>query len=276
MQSRGRAVRHDLGDSFSKLTPEGPVAGNKVPADDHSMDFRRQMELLGMELGVPFIDMTQSTRELYVKYGPAKTSQIISDGQGGTHLSEAGAAMIARQCDGGAEHSCRPINVSDAGISLSPADASDAERVYVRWYPDWNSALIGTETDYDGLAITDIYVLAEPMSVNDDTAPVLTASIPADGATGASVNGSVVLTFDEKVVPGNGDATLGGTVLKPIVSGKSIVYPYTALAYNTTYTSELPEGAVTDRSGNKAAAVRLSFTTMSREALAHFCYERQL
>ena len=154
--------------------------------------------------------------------------------------------------------------MSDAGISLSPADASDAERVYVRWYPDWNSALIGTETDYDGLAITDIYVLAEPMSVNDDTAPVLTASIPADGATGASVNGSVVLTFDEKVVPGNGDATLGGTVLKPIVSGKSIVYPYTALAYNTTYTSELPEGAVTDHSGNKAAAVRLSFTTMSR------------
>jgi len=154
--------------------------------------------------------------------------------------------------------------VSDAGISLSPADASDAERVYVRWYPDWNSALIGTETDYDGLAITDIYVLSEPMSVNDDTAPVLTASIPADGATGASVNGSVVLTFDEKVVPGNGDATLGGTVLKPIVSGKSIVYPYTALAYNTTYTFELPEGAVTDRSGNKAAAVRLSFTTMPR------------
>lgn len=259
MQLRGRAVRHDLGDSFSKLTPEGPVAGNKVPADDHSMDFRRQMELLGMELGVPFIDMTQSTCELYVKYGPAKTSQIISDGQGGTHLSEAGAAMIARQCAEMmvaqnilADH----INVSDAGISLSPADASDAERVYVRWYPDWNSALIGTETDYDGLAITDIYVLAEPMSVNDDTAPVLTASIPADGATGASVNGSVVLTFDEKVVPGNGDATLGGTVLKPIVSGKSIVYPYTALAYNTTYTFELPEGAVTDRSGNKAAAVR--------------------
>ena len=98
MQLRGRAVRHDLGDSFSKLTPEGPVAGNKVPADDHSMDFRRQMELLGMELGVPFIDMTQSTCELYVKYGPAKTSQIISDGRGGTHLSVAGAAMIARQC----------------------------------------------------------------------------------------------------------------------------------------------------------------------------------
>ena len=42
--------------------------------------------------------MTQSTCELYVKYGPAKTSQIISDGQGGTHLRVAGAAMIARQC----------------------------------------------------------------------------------------------------------------------------------------------------------------------------------
>lgn len=145
-----------------------------------------------------------------------------------------------------------------------PAEAADCERVYVRWYPDWDAPLIGNETDYDGLAISDIFVMAEPLGGNDETAPVLTTTIPAPDAIGASVSGSVVLTFDEKVVPGKGNATLGGKVLVPTVAGKSIVYPYTGLEYNTTYTFELPEGAVTDRSGNKAAAVRLSFTTMER------------
>lgn len=125
-----RASRHDLGDSFGKLTPEGPVTGFSVPADDHSMDFRWQMERLGKELDVPFIDMTQSTRELYVKYGQAKTKEIISDGLSGTHLSVAGAALIARQC---AEMMARQniladhINVNDAGISLSPADGDLGE-----------------------------------------------------------------------------------------------------------------------------------------------------
>ncbi|MDE6526151.1 MAG: hypothetical protein K2L75_02755, partial [Muribaculaceae bacterium] len=107
-----------------------PVTGFSVPADDHSMDFRWQMEQLGKELDVPFIDMTQSTRELYVKYGQAKTKEIISDGLSGTHLSVAGAALIARQC---AEMMARQniladhINVNDAGISLSPADGDLGE-----------------------------------------------------------------------------------------------------------------------------------------------------
>ena len=152
---------------------------------------------------------------------------------------------------------------TEAEFSI-PAAADGAERVYVRWYPDFDAPLIGNETDYDGLAITDIYVLADPLAADDDVAPVLTASIPADGADGASTTGSVVLTFDEKVIPGKGTATLAGSPLTATVSGKSVVFAYTGLDYNTRYTFSMPAGTVTDRSGNPAPAVELSFTTMER------------
>ena len=152
---------------------------------------------------------------------------------------------------------------TDAEFAI-PADANEASRVYVRWFPDFDAPLIGNETDYDGLAITDVFVTADRLAADDDVPPVLTASIPANGGTGASTTGSIILTFDEKVIPGTGDATLAGTVLKPTVSGKNIVYPYTGLDYNTLYTFSLPAGAITDRNGNPAEAISLSFTTMER------------
>lgn len=125
-----RAARHDLGDNFEVLTPQGPTKGNSVPADDHSMDFRRQMEMVADDLDVDFIDLTEATRELFTSYGQAKTAEIISDGQGGTHLSTAGAALIARRC---AEMMVEQgiladkINVGDADITLSPADGNLGE-----------------------------------------------------------------------------------------------------------------------------------------------------
>lgn len=152
---------------------------------------------------------------------------------------------------------------SDAEFDL-PAAASDCERVYIRWYPDFESELIGSETDYDGLAITDVFVLASPLATDDNVAPVLTSSIPADGADGASVNGSIVLTYDEKIIPGTGVATLDGKPLSPVISGKSVVFRYSALSYDTRYSFTMPEGVVTDRSGNPAPAVNISFTTMKR------------
>lgn len=145
-----------------------------------------------------------------------------------------------------------------------PADAEDRDRVYVRWYPDFDSELIGSATDYDGLAIADVYVLASPVAADDDVAPSLTSTIPADNAAGASVNGSVVLTYDEKILVGNGSATLDGQAIAPTISGKSAVFRYTGLDYNTTYTFSMAAGAITDRSGNAAPAVSLTFTTMER------------
>lgn len=64
-----RSGRHDLGDSFSVLTPEGILTRQSLPADDHTMDYTFQMKQLAARLGVPCIDMMEATRRLYLKYG---------------------------------------------------------------------------------------------------------------------------------------------------------------------------------------------------------------
>ncbi|MCM1076691.1 MAG: rhamnogalacturonan acetylesterase [Bacteroides sp.] len=91
-----RNGRHDLGDSFSALTPDGIKEKQSVAADDHSMDYVYQMQEVAKEMDVPFIDLTTATAELYTGYGQTDCMEIISDGDGSTHLSATGAALIAR------------------------------------------------------------------------------------------------------------------------------------------------------------------------------------
>ncbi len=145
-----------------------------------------------------------------------------------------------------------------------PDSFAGRDKVWVRWMPDYASPLVGTTNDNDGLAIAEIFVLADTDEADDDVAPTLLSSNPADGATGASATGSIVLNFDEKVRQGTGSATLGDETLQPIVSGKTVVYRYSSLNYNTRYTFHLPAGAITDRRGNGCAEATISFTTMQR------------
>lgn len=145
-----------------------------------------------------------------------------------------------------------------------PAEANNQPKVYVRWNPDRNSELVGAATDYDGLCIAELFVLADRDAANDDQAPELVSTIPANNSEGASATGSIILTFNEKVVVGTGDATLNGEKIAPRASGKSVVYSYAGLDYATAYTFTLPAGAITDRSGNPFAGTTLTFTTMER------------
>lgn len=124
-----RSGRHDLGDSFSKLTENGPTTENSVPQDDHSMDYPYQMRLLAEEMNVPFIDLTTATAELYESYGVEKTGSIILDGQGGTHLGTVGAVLVARKC---AELMKKQNILADkiilpTDITVSPSDGSFGE-----------------------------------------------------------------------------------------------------------------------------------------------------
>ena len=154
-----------------------------------------------------------------------------------------------------------------------PDSFSNCDKVYVRWYPDYSSPLIGVSSDYDGLAIAEIYVLAESESTSDDVPPVLVSSNPENNATGVSASGSIVLNFDEKVKAGTGDATLDGETLQPIVSGKTVVYKYSGLKYATAYTFTIPSGAITDRNGNAYAGTSIAFTTMERTQPAARLYD---
>lgn len=147
-----------------------------------------------------------------------------------------------------------------------PAEAEGQKLLRVRFMPDYDSPLVGSAGDYDGLAVSEIFLLADKEIVDDKVAPKLLSSIPADNAEGASASGSVILTFDEKVVAAeNSSATLGGETLKPVVSGKTVVYQYSGLKYSTKYTFKLNAGQILDRSGNAFEGTEINFTTMQRK-----------
>lgn len=93
-----RNGRHDLGDDFSLLTASGIKEGNKVGEDDHTYDYPYQMRLVADEMGVPYIDLTTATKELYESYGDAMANELLFDGDGSTHTSAMGATLIARLC----------------------------------------------------------------------------------------------------------------------------------------------------------------------------------
>lgn len=144
-----------------------------------------------------------------------------------------------------------------------PAEANDQARVYIRFMPDYDSPKVGVESGNDGTMLTDVFVLAESMGASD-VLPVLVASNPANGSTGASASGSVILTYDNKIKAGTGAATLDGESIKPVISGKTAIFRYSGLKYNTTYTFSMPEGVLASRSGQAVAATQLTFTTMER------------
>ena len=144
-----------------------------------------------------------------------------------------------------------------------PAEADEAERVWVRWVGDKDSELVGNETDYDGLAITDIFLTAESGTIAEEQAILVNAN-PKQGADGVSANGSVIFTFDKKIKAGEGCATLNGENIVPVISGKCAVFAYSGLKYATEYTFTMPVGVLLSRSGNKVAAANITFTTMER------------
>ena len=145
-----------------------------------------------------------------------------------------------------------------------PADANDQERVHIRWMPDRSSEKVGVASDYDGTSIAEIFVLADAGALADEHA-TLVSSNPTEGATGVTRNGSIILNFDKKIKAGTGCATLNGETLVPIISGKSAIFKYGGLDYNTKYTFVMPENVLTSRSGNAVGKTEITFTTMERQ-----------
>lgn len=145
-----------------------------------------------------------------------------------------------------------------------PEDANDQERVWIRWMPNRESSLVGVTSDYDGTSIAEIFVLADQKE-GASQMPVLVSSTPADGTTGASANGSIILNFDAKVKAGTGNAILNGEEIAPVIAGKSAVFKYAGLDYATQYTFQMPKGVLVSRSGEEVEAVSITFTTMERQ-----------
>lgn len=156
-----------------------------------------------------------------------------------------------------------------------PSDANNKAEVYIRWIADKTSSIKGATGDNDGISITNIYITGTAQLVNDGKAPVLVNTVPAEGATNASANGKIVLTFDEKVkLTDNAAATLGTQKIEGAVSGKTITFAYKGLNYATAYTFKLAAGSVADLTDNATdQAIVLNFTTKTKPAVTKALYD---
>ncbi|WP_228113592.1 Ig-like domain-containing protein [Segatella copri] len=156
-----------------------------------------------------------------------------------------------------------------------PSDANNKAEVYIRWIADKTSSIKGATGDNDGISITNIYITGTAQLVNDGKAPVLVSTIPAEGATNASANGKIVLTFDEKVkLTDKANATLGTQKIEGVVSGKTITFAYKGLNYATAYTFTLAAGSVADLTDNATdQAIVLNFTTKTKPAVTKALYD---
>ncbi|MFA9390870.1 MAG: pectinesterase family protein [Prolixibacteraceae bacterium] len=148
---------------------------------------------------------------------------------------------------------------------LLPKTADHAENIVIRWIPDYTSGIVGSTSSNDGTAISAIYITGTATIFNDGTAPVLSKSVPAKNATGASATGKVVLTFDEKVkITESVSATLGDQTLVPSVSGKTITFAYSGLDYDMDYTFSLLGNVIADLAGNALTTpITIKFHTMA-------------
>ena len=156
-----------------------------------------------------------------------------------------------------------------------PAACNNQQELYIRMKADKTSKVDGSSSAYDGNTLAMFFITGTPKLIDDGKAPVLVSSVPAKDATGASGNGKVVLTFDERVkVKADTKATLGTAELTPVVSGKVITFEYKGLQYGTAYTFTLPANTVSDLTDNYISeAITFNFTTMTRPTVDKKLYD---
>ncbi|MBR1505770.1 MAG: Ig-like domain-containing protein [Prevotella sp.] len=156
-----------------------------------------------------------------------------------------------------------------------PEAANNQKDLYIRMIADKTSNVDGASSANDGNTLAMFFITGTPKLVDDPVAPALTSSVPAEGATGASASGKIVLNFDKKVQVVEGTkAKLGALELTPAVSGKVITFDYKGLEYSTQYTFTLPANTVKNLTGaTLAEAITINFTTMTRPTVTKGLYD---
>lgn len=163
----------------------------------------------------------------------------------------------------------------EEGTYSLPAEANNQANLYIRIISDKTSTIDGTESSNDGIALGATYIIGTAKLVDDGTAPVLTAQVPENDSNTASINGKIVLTFDEKIKVKDGAvATLGDMQLIPVVTGKTVMFEYKNLIYATDYKFTLPAGSIMDLTDNAVDRdIIISFTTKTRPEITKALYD---
>ena len=164
-----------------------------------------------------------------------------------------------------------------------PEAANNQKDLYIRMIADKTSSIDGTASANDGNALAMFFITGTAKLIDDGQAPVLVSSVPAEGATGVSASGKIVLTFDERVkLADDAVAYVNNTYIKSItqnptkgtVNGKTITFEYKGLEYDTPPRFVLPAKAVADLTDNYIAEdIVINFTTMARPTVAKGIYD---
>lgn len=164
-----------------------------------------------------------------------------------------------------------------------PAECNNKAELYIRMLADKSSNVDGASSANDGNTLAMFFITGTPKLIDDGKAPVLVSTVPADGATGASATGKIVLTFDERVkLATDAVAYINNTLIKSVtqnpttgnVSGKTITFAYKGLEYSTEYNFVLAAKTVSDLTGNVIdKPISLTFTTMNRPAVQKGLYD---
>lgn len=199
-----------------------------------------------------FTDIIVSCDMLY-NYN-AHTIQSVEYSLDGTNFTTAGTITIPG------------VKVWQHGDIQLPTECNNKSKLYIRWIPDYTSAIDGTTSGNDGTSISNIFITGTDSIINPGVPPVLTSTIPTTGATGASATGKIVLSFDRRITIADGAmGSIGNSTITPTVTGKVITLNYIGLDYGTEYTFVMPKNTISDLSGNFITEdIAIKFTTMTR------------
>lgn len=95
-----RNGQHDLGDKFSKIENGVLYENQSLPAGDSTMSYVKAMKIVAAEKNVPFIDLTEATRQLYLSYGETQCLSLLFCEGDKTHTNAMGGNLIARTAAG--------------------------------------------------------------------------------------------------------------------------------------------------------------------------------
>ena len=163
-----------------------------------------------------------------------------------------------------------------------PAEANNQKDLFIRMIADKTSKVDGAASANDGNTLAMFFITGSPKLADDGVAPVLVSTVPADGATGASATGKIVLTFDERVKVAEGamgmmavnNGMSGAWRIEPVVSGKTVSFAYKGLEYGTQYKFQLAANTVGDLTDNMLAEdITINFTIMERPAIKKGSYD---
>ena len=92
------AGQHNLYQKYNIIENDTYVVGKSMTVDDHSMDYTYQMAQVAAEYDdVPFVNLTQGTKELYEALGDEYCTAQVFCKDDGTHPALVGATLIARK-----------------------------------------------------------------------------------------------------------------------------------------------------------------------------------